>query len=297
MRNLLFLCCLTVALVYACQTDKEKVSPQGHPYTLHRDAGNSKANPGDYIFFDVVTRTADSVLNSSKDAGRPNIMQALPDTSTVEITAVQDIMQTLGKGDSITIPIQIDTIDNLPPNLQGVDYIYYDVVITDVMEQEAFEAKRAKEQQEMQERMQAAMARETEVLEFAESIREQYMSGALEGDIQTTDSGLKYLIHEAGTGEPAKVGEPAEVQYIGMLTDGTVFDQSFRRGRAITFPVGAGSVIQGWDEGIALLNEGAKATFFIPSDLGYGPQGSPPVIPADAELVFYVELEQVGIPQ
>jgi FKBP-type peptidyl-prolyl cis-trans isomerase len=81
-----------------------------------------------------------------------------------------------------------------------------------------------------------------------------------------------------------------EVQYIGMLKDGTIFDQSFPRGQPISFPLGAGAVIDGWDEGLALLNVGAKATFFIPATLGYGPVEQGP-IPANSDLIFYVELE------
>ena len=75
-----------------------------------------------------------------------------------------------------------------------------------------------------------------------------------------------------------------------MLTDGTVFDSSFKRNQPIQFPVGMGHVIAGWDEGVMLLNEGDKATFVIPSHLGYGAQGAGGVIPPNATLIFDVEL-------
>jgi FKBP-type peptidyl-prolyl cis-trans isomerase len=70
-----------------------------------------------------------------------------------------------------------------------------------------------------------------------------------------------------------------------------MFDNSFQRGQTFPFTLGQNQVIKGWDEGIALLNKGAKAFLFIPGALGYGEAGSPPVIPANAELVFYVELD------
>ncbi|OAV45939.1 hypothetical protein A3850_014880 [Lewinella sp. 4G2] len=129
---------------------------------------------------------------------------------------------------------------------------------------------------------------------FAEDIRNQYAAGKL-GEVQTTETGLKYIIHEEGTGEQAQAGDRVTVQYIGQLAeDGKLFDQSFERGEGIPFQLGARQVIPGWDEGIALLKEGAKATFFIPSDLGYGAQGTPDgSIPPGAELAFYVELEKV----
>ena len=88
-------------------------------------------------------------------------------------------------------------------------------------------------------------------------------------------------------------GREVEVNYFGVLADGTPFDNSFKRGQTFTFPLGAGRVIPGWDEGIAMLNVGSKATLFVPYELGYGEAGSPPNIPPKAELIFYVELERV----
>ena len=83
------------------------------------------------------------------------------------------------------------------------------------------------------------------------------------------------------------------VHYIGGTTDGNIFDDSYTRGQPITFPLGTGQVIPGWDEGIDLLKTGAKATLIIPSDLAYGPMGSPPNIGPNATLLFHVSLEDV----
>ncbi|MCO6500716.1 MAG: FKBP-type peptidyl-prolyl cis-trans isomerase [Vicingus serpentipes] len=83
------------------------------------------------------------------------------------------------------------------------------------------------------------------------------------------------------------------VHYSGFLEDGSLFDSSLERGQPITFPLGQGHVIQGWDEGIALLKVGEKAQFIIPHELGYGEQGHPPVIPQKATLIFDVELVEV----
>jgi FKBP-type peptidyl-prolyl cis-trans isomerase len=79
-----------------------------------------------------------------------------------------------------------------------------------------------------------------------------------------------------------------------MLTDGTVFDESYKRGRPLDFVLGQGSVIRGWDVGIAGMKEGGKRRLIIPSDMAYGPEGNPPVIPPSAPLVFDVELVKVG---
>jgi peptidylprolyl isomerase len=110
------------------------------------------------------------------------------------------------------------------------------------------------------------------------------------GAVQTTSSGLQYAILQEGSGEKPTAGSTVSVHYTGYLMDGTKFDSSVERGEPIQFVLGQGAVIPGWDEGIGLLGKGAKAKLIIPPELGYGAQGSPPVIPANATLVFDVEL-------
>jgi FKBP-type peptidyl-prolyl cis-trans isomerase len=108
-----------------------------------------------------------------------------------------------------------------------------------------------------------------------------------------TASGLEYTEVEAGTGVQATAGKMVKVHYTGKLTNGTVFDSSYKRGEPIEFKLGVGQVIKGWDEGIALMKVGGKATLTIPSDLGYGARGAGGVIPPNATLVFDVELVAV----
>lgn len=110
---------------------------------------------------------------------------------------------------------------------------------------------------------------------------------------RTTASGLIIANEVEGTGMEAIVGKTVSVHYTGRLMDGTVFDSSIERGDPIDFPLGAGRVIKGWDEGIAELKVGGKATFIIPFHLAYGERGYPPVIPAKATLEFDVELVDV----
>lgn len=108
-----------------------------------------------------------------------------------------------------------------------------------------------------------------------------------------TDSGLRYQIIQEGNGVNAEKGKTVSVHYKGQLSDGTVFDSSYKRNQPIDFPLGVGQVIPGWDEGIGLLKVGDKARFVIPSHLGYGSRGAGGVIPPDATLVFDVELMDV----
>lgn len=113
-------------------------------------------------------------------------------------------------------------------------------------------------------------------------------------DYTTTDSGLQIAITDEGDGEQAVPGKVVSVHYTGMLADGTVFDSSLSRNEPIRFPLGQGSVIPGWDEGIAMLSEGGRASLIIPPELGYGAQGSGGVIPPNATLYFQVELVEVA---
>ena len=114
-----------------------------------------------------------------------------------------------------------------------------------------------------------------------------------ETKIITTDSGLKYSDLKVGTGDKAKKGDTVEVHYTGWLLDGTKFDSSRDRNQPFSFPLGAGQVIKGWDEGVAGMKVGGKRTLIVPPALGYGARGAGGVIPPNATLKFDVELLDV----
>jgi FKBP-type peptidyl-prolyl cis-trans isomerase len=110
----------------------------------------------------------------------------------------------------------------------------------------------------------------------------------------TTSSGLQYIEHEVGSGDIAKAGDTVDVHYTGWLYNdgekGTKFDSSVDRGQTFSFPLGAGRVIKGWDEGVAGMQPGGKRTLILKPDLGYGASGAGGVIPPNATLMFHVEL-------
>jgi len=135
----------------------------------------------------------------------------------------------------------------------------------------------------------ARAKREEEAKKAAQEALDKLAAG-----FDQTDSGLRYKIIQKGSGAQAEKGKSVSVHYEGSLDNGQVFDSSYRRKDPITFTLGIGQVIHGWDEGIALLKEGDKARFVIPSYLGYGERGAGGVIPPNATLVFNVELVKVG---
>ena len=109
----------------------------------------------------------------------------------------------------------------------------------------------------------------------------------------TTPSGLQYIDLAKGEGATAEAGNNVSVHYTGWLTDGTKFDSSVDRDQPFQFPLGAGRVIAGWDEGVCGMTVGGKRKLTIPSTLGYGPTGAGGVIPPNATLVFEVELLEI----
>ena len=116
---------------------------------------------------------------------------------------------------------------------------------------------------------------------------------SLGAGFEKTSSGLRYQILQKGDGEKAQKNKTVSVHYKGQLSDGTVFDSSYKRNQPIEFSLGMGHVIRGWDEGVALLKVGDKARFVIPSHLAYGSRGAGGVIPPNANLIFDVELMSV----
>jgi FKBP-type peptidyl-prolyl cis-trans isomerase len=114
------------------------------------------------------------------------------------------------------------------------------------------------------------------------------------GQPTTTPSGLQYWDIVVGTGATAAAGSTVKVHYSGFLTNGQKFDSSRDRGEPFSFPLGAGQVIKGWDEGVAGMKVGGQRQLRIPPQLGYGTAGAAGAIPPNATLIFDVELLEVG---
>ena len=113
-----------------------------------------------------------------------------------------------------------------------------------------------------------------------------------------TSSGLQYEDTQVGTGATPTKGQTCFMHYTGWLwvnnAKGAKFDSSLDRGKPFDFPIGAGRVIKGWDEGVATMKVGGKRTLLIPPELGYGARGAGGVIPPNATLLFEVELLSVA---
>lgn len=272
-------------------TLENDVHPQGKPYydglTFHRvipdfmiqggcPQGSGVGGPG-YQFDDEIhpdlTHDRSGVLSMANAGPGTNGSQFfithvptpwLDGKHTVfgHVVEGQDVVDAVAQSDEIQ-KIQIDRIGEAAQNWNAIEAF------------RTFEGSRARR------------------LEEAAKQREQELD-KLSNGFEKTSSGLRYQVIQKGSGAQAEKGKQVEVHYKGQLTDGTVFDSSYKRNQPIGFTLGIGQVIPGWDEGIMLLQVGDKARFVIPSDLAYGASGAGGVIPPHATLVFDVELVSVG---
>jgi peptidylprolyl isomerase len=128
-----------------------------------------------------------------------------------------------------------------------------------------------------------AAAKPAQAKDYAKTIRKY------EKEAKATKSGLKYVVIKKGSGAKPRPGQVIDAHYTGRFMDGKVFDSSVERGEPLSFPVGKGNVIAGWDEALMDMKPGEKRALIIPAKLGYGAQGAGGVIPPNATLFFEVE--------
>lgn len=295
--RLSFVVVALVSVLFALGCKKEtKRTPSGYEYIVQKSTGGAKPKMGDYVYFHAQMRIQDSVANSSRLTGQAPFMQIAESSNEpgAQANPIQEVLSGMAVGDSVTIIINIDTIPNKPPGYENIKEFYYDVVAVSIKSSEQFEKDAAVEREKQDAERVKIQAREKEVTDAVASTVAQYNSGAINSQLKTTASGLKYIIVQEGTGKKAEAEKVVSVNYYGVLKTGEMFDNSYTRGMPFSFALGKGMVIKGWDEGIALLKEGGKAYLFIPAALGYGEAGAPPTIPANAELIFYVELDKVN---
>ena len=278
---------LALVLLTACKQEKEL--PSGYKYVMHTKSSGKGVKLGDFAYCRIQLRNADSVVISQTD------IIPIPDSATFAQPMPQkhlyEAILRMKEKDSVTIFIPLDTV----PEAQKMDgfknakIMYFDITLKQVIagkEVNDFQAeleKKATVRDEANAKSEFARAKA-----FLEKTIKDYKAGNLK-DIKTTASGLKYVIHEPGSGAAFKNDQFVFLDYCGALTDGTIFDNSFDKPKDFSFILGRQPLIEGWNEGLKLIKKGMKASFFIPSQLGYGPTGNPPTIPGDAELVFYIE--------
>ncbi len=249
---------------------------------------------GDMLQLHIKQKIDDSLMmnTDAQNMGKPI------DVSMQQSMIKGDLMGGLGlmkEGDSTIFRIRLDSLAHRAsqpkPEWAGANaYVIWEVKLDKIKSKEVIMAEQAKMQAEA-----AGKAKEQAVTD--DKLIQEYLKQKGVTNAQKTASGLYYVLHKQGTGPKAAAGQKVSVNYTGVNMSGEKFDSNvdsaFNHVTPIEFPLGQRNVIAGWDEGIALMNKGATATLYIPSGLAYGAQSRGPKIPANAILIFDVELVDI----
>ncbi len=264
----------------------EGTTANGFKYIHHVKNGGATPQIKEYAYFQAKMRNGEEVtLDTRTNPTVPRvIIPDLKDVTKGKPSAVVEALVLMSVGDSLTVFQPILEGTTPPPGYEVGGEIAFDLVLQKILNESEYQAEVNKERAKGAEKAKEAKTKVDEMVS-------KFQEGTLE--MQTTPSGLRYIITEEGTGEQAVVGKIVSVNYYGVLTNGNRFDDSFSKGRGFDFKLGYGMVIKGWDEGIALLKEGGKGFLIVPPELGYGAvdKGN---IPPNSELIFYVELLSVS---
>ena len=267
----------------------------GYKVSRYAPSTGNKPAAGELAFVNLYFYQDGKLVNSTRQNDRVMPVKVYSEEELKSMSTsgkpnpIYEAVALMHVGDSIRIDVPITDEMRKDARMADAKEIYYDIVMTEAKSQAAVEAEKTAEQERMAKIAEESKAREAEVATLTTDLAAQYTAGKLKDKLTTTASGLKYMVLQQGDGQPLQKGTKVNVHYYGTLTNGNMFDNSFGRGQPFNFPLGAGRVIKGWDEGVALLKGGDRAVFFIPSELGYGKAGSGQKIPADSELVFYIE--------
>ena len=278
---------ITLMYMSACNSGGGfQTTKDGLEYRIVKDsAGTQHPAIGDLVEMHITTRVGDSVLFNSRRLNNNNPVQ-FPLTAPAFKGDMSEGFTLLSPGDSAVFRVSLDSIKKtgaqLLPWMKPTDKLQYEVVLVSIKSQQ-----QVKEEKEHQ----AAAQKETD-----DKLLQEYFAKNNLKPAQTA-SGLYYVIEKDGAGATSQAGQEVTVNYTGRTLEGVVFDSNvdpkFNHTEPFKFPLGQGAVIPGWDEGVALLKKGSKARLFIPSPLAYGPQSPGPEIPANAILVFDVEVTDI----
>jgi FKBP-type peptidyl-prolyl cis-trans isomerase len=266
--------------------DGYTVLPSGLEYKFLKDLPGKVGNVGEQMEMNFKSQVGDSVLFDSKEMmkGKPVLFTLQKGRFNAD---VNEGLLLMSDGDIAVFRTPLDSImktgEALMPWMNHKDKMVYTVEALSIKTREQVE-------KEFKEKQDALISKEDKEL------NDYFKANNLKPT--KTESGLYYLVTKKGTGEKPKVGQQVSVNYTGKTMDGKVFDSNvdsaFHHVQEFAFPLGHGRVIKGWDEGIALLNKGEKATLYIPSRYAYGAHSPSPAIPENAILIFDVELVNIS---
>lgn len=285
---------LSIVVLQSCDNKGGASSDMisGYKYVVHDKGSGAAIAPGDYVTFTLqIVDDKGTVLQSNTTDPLPAVQIPAPDSPPQAPNPIVDLIGMSTVGDSIELIMPRDSLKGpMPEGNEDLQSISYVMRLTKAEDEASYQTAVEEQRKVDAAKGELIMAREVEVKALVETIGKTIDDGSAK--IETTDSGLQYIIHQEGSGPNAKSGDVVDVFYYGTLENGDEFDNAFKRGKEFQFTVGQGMVIKGWDEGLPLLKEGGSATLIVPADLGYGEQATG-TIPANSTLRFYVELVDI----
>jgi FKBP-type peptidyl-prolyl cis-trans isomerase FkpA len=293
---------LLMLLCVACDKS-EKETPSGLKFKIVKAGDGVLAKPKQIVLFNYVFK--DSKDSTWADTFKEEFPQAMQIADSMALSTEGGLIQMfrfLSKGDSATTAMPIKTFFSevvkapIPAGLDTALTLSFFFKIKDVMSQEDFMAF---QNEWMEKRNAEQLAKD--ILTIDSHLNEKGIVA------EKAESGLRYVITQAGKGENGKSGQTSKVNYAGYLLDGTFFDsniKSIAEAKGIYNPmrepyapydvtIDQTQVIKGWHEALKLMNNGSKATFYIPSSLGYGGQQRSEVIKPYSILVFEMEVVDI----
>ncbi|HOX82064.1 MAG TPA: FKBP-type peptidyl-prolyl cis-trans isomerase [Chryseolinea sp.] len=272
-------------LLCAACNNSEKKTPNGFTFNIIKAGDGVVPKPQEILVFNFTLRDSkDSVWADSYKEGMPAPIQIADSAAQTTENGMLQMFRMLSKGDSVRATMPIGKFFReivrgaVPPGVDTTMDISYFIQVNEVMSLEKFQAY----QVEMEKKKQASQK-----IKDQETIKKYLTDNNVVAQVDT--SGLHYVLHSNKGGIKPTSTQCVEVKYAGkFMADGLIFDQSEK----ISYPLA--QFVKGWQLGIALLGIGDSATFYIPSDLGYGPRGYPGAIPPNAILIFDVELLGIG---
>ncbi|MES2063023.1 MAG: FKBP-type peptidyl-prolyl cis-trans isomerase [Bacteroidota bacterium] len=292
---------LILCLFAASASAQFKRTAKGAQYQVISTNPGAKIQPTDVITFNAVQSTeSDSVLFSTYQLGQPIKTPLRPSNNVADL---MDIFPLLSVNDSVIVKVPVDSVfkgheADMPPVFKKGSNLIFHVKILQTQSMEAAMAERNAAMEKI--KAEGEKLKATESTTIANYIKTNNILA------KSTPSGLRYVVKTAGLKPKPQIGDTVYVNYTGRTLGGKVFDSSIeadaktgglqqpgRTYEPISFAVGTSRVIQGWDEGLLLLNEGSKAQFIIPSALAYGERGAGADIKPYSTLLFDVELVKV----
>lgn len=258
----------------------------GLEYIHHRQNPGQKPQKGDWVYLKCEYGTEDITIQSWGKDDIPIEVQMFSENTNEPYLHLFEAISCMARTDSLTLLIPAETLQNYLSGIQANKIVKFDIVLLDIVKNEDKMAADLAKQNELDAKLMS-------VKDEAIPTLEAYTLNALGDKLITTASGLKYVVHQQGSGPRALPGQYVLVDYYGMLIDGTRFDDSYKNGYPFGFPLGRDQAIPGFDEALLTLPVGSRFTVFIPAHLAYGENGAPPVIPANAEIVFHLNFIKI----